>query len=308
MDEVFAEKLDRETLRALSARSDFKGLARLLSHLAVLGGLALLISVIPFSPWLVPALVVYGALLIFLFAPLHEAIHRTAFRARWLNDGVAMLTGAVLLLPPGFFREFHFAHHRHTQDAARDPELAAAKPSNIGAYLWLISGLPYWRERIATTIRHALGQVEDPFIAPRKRQAVAREARLYLLLYAAIIAASAAMGSWAIAWYWLAPALLGQPALRLFLLAEHGGCPPLADMLKNSRTTRSNALVRWFAWNMPYHSEHHAYPGLPFHALPAAHGHLAPAIAVRDRGYLAVNWKLIRNFSKVRDTRRFPTD
>jgi fatty acid desaturase len=294
MDEAYSERLDRETLRALSARSDFKGITHLLSHFAVLGGLAAVISFIPFSPWLVPALAVYGALLIFLFAPLHETIHRTAFRTRWLNDLVALFTGAVLVLPPGYFREFQFAHHRHTQDAARDPELAAPKPSNIGAYLWLLSGLPYWRERIATTLRHAFGQVEEIFIAPRKRDAVTREARLYLLLYSAAIAISAAAGSWAITWYWLAPALLGQPALRLFLLAEHGGCPPVADMLKNSRTTRSNAFVRWFAWNMPYHAVHHAYPGLPFHALPSADSRMAPAIEVRGSGYLAVNWNFLK--------------
>ncbi|MDA0228572.1 MAG: fatty acid desaturase [Proteobacteria bacterium] len=294
MDEAFAEKLDRDTLRALSQRSDIKGLVRLFSHFSLLAALAVGIAVVPLSLWLVPLFAVYGALLIFLFAPQHEAIHRTAFRAHWLNDGVALLAGAVLVLPPGYFREFHFAHHRHTQDAALDPELASAKPSNLGAYLWLISGLPYWRERITTTVRHAFGRVEETFIAPRKRRQIMREARLYLLLYGAVIAASLAAGSLAIAFYWLAPALLGQPALRLLLLAEHGGCPRVADMLKNSRTTRSNAFVRWFAWNMPYHAEHHAYPGLPFHALPAAHGHLAAAIETQSGGYLAVNWGMMK--------------
>ena len=24
-------------------------------------------------------------------------------------------------------------------------------------------------------------------------------------------------------------------------------------------------------WNMPYHAEHHAYPSVPFHALPQLH-------------------------------------
>ncbi len=142
-------------------------------------------------------------------------------------------------------------------------------------------------------LRHARGHVDEAFIAARKRKAIAREARLYQLLYAAAIAASTAAGSSAIALYWLAPALLGQPALRLFLLAEHGNCPLIKDMLKNSRTMRSNAFVRWFAWNMPYHAEHHAYPGLPFHALPAAHQQLAPAIEVQASGYLVVNWSLL---------------
>ncbi|GIT53115.1 MAG: hypothetical protein Ct9H300mP16_02750 [Pseudomonadota bacterium] len=35
-----------------------------------------------------------------LFAPLHETIHRTAFRSRYLNTGVAALGGFLLLLPP----------------------------------------------------------------------------------------------------------------------------------------------------------------------------------------------------------------
>ncbi len=115
-----------------------------------------------------------------------------------------------------------------------------------------------------------------------------REARLLLLSYAGIAAASVALESWAAVIYWIAPALLGQPALRLYLLAEHTGCPFVPDMLRNSRTTRSNWLVRRLAWNMPYHAEHHAYPALPFHALPAAHGLLTKRIEVQASGYWAV--------------------
>jgi fatty acid desaturase len=156
MDESFADRLDRETLRALGERSDAKGLIRLASHFLLLGALAALIAVLPFGPWLVPALAAYGVLLIFLFAALHETIHRTAFRSRRLNDAVALLAGAVLILPPDYLREFHFAHHRHTQDPERDPELSAEKPQTLGAYLWAMSGLPYWRERISTTLSHAI--------------------------------------------------------------------------------------------------------------------------------------------------------
>jgi fatty acid desaturase len=41
---------------------------------------------------------------------------RTAFKSRRLNRGVAFAAGLFLLLPPNWFRYFHFAHHRHTQD------------------------------------------------------------------------------------------------------------------------------------------------------------------------------------------------
>ena len=78
----------------------------------------------------------------------------------------------------------------------------------------------------------------------------------------------AAAGSTLLLWYWVVPALLGQPMLRLYLLAEHSACPRSADMLENTRTTYTNALVRFLAWNMPFHAEHHAWPSIPFHALP----------------------------------------
>jgi fatty acid desaturase len=226
--------------------------------------------------------------LIFLFAPLHETIHRTAFESRAPNDVLAWLCGMVMLLPPEFFRTFHFAHHRHTQDPERDPELIPPLPDTLGRYLWRVTGLPYWRERGTTLLRHALtGHVAQPFVSARLRPAVVREARLLLLSYAAIAAASLALESGAALLYWIAPVVLGQPALRLYLLAEHTGCPLVPDMLRNSRSTRSNWLVRRLAWNMPYHAEHHAYPALPFHALPAAHGLLTDRIETQASGYWA---------------------
>jgi fatty acid desaturase len=56
---------------------------------------------------ILPALILHGIVLVFLFAPLHESLHRTAFRSRWLNNGVAWFAGLVLLLPPDWFRAFH---------------------------------------------------------------------------------------------------------------------------------------------------------------------------------------------------------
>jgi fatty acid desaturase len=238
-------------------------------------------------------MLLHGIVLVFLFAPLHESIHWTAFRSRRLNDAVAWACGALLLLPPAYFRAFHFAHHRHTQDPRRDPELATPKPRTLGGYLGHVSGLPYWRERIATTARHAYGRVDEPFIGARQRSAIVREARVLLGLYALAGLASLAVPSVAPLYLWLAPALLGQPFLRLYLLAEHTGCPLVANMLENSRTTRSLAPVRRLAWNMPYHAEHHAYPALPFHALPAAHRVLKAEIAVQAPGYVAVHREIV---------------
>jgi fatty acid desaturase len=288
-----ARRQERYALLPLTTRSDAKGLAQLAGHLGALCATGILVWSARSTWWLPPAMLLHGIVLVFLFAPLHESIHWTAFRSRRLNDAVAWACGALLVLPPAYFRAFHFAHHRHTQDSWRDPELANPKPRTLCAYLWHVSGLPYWRERTLTTLRHACGRVDLPFIGARQRPGVIREARLLLCLYALIGLGSIAVPSAALLPLWLGPALLGQPFLRLYLLAEHTGCPLVSDMLENSRTTRSLAAIRRLAWNMPYHAEHHAYPALPFHALPAAHGILKARIAVQAAGYVAAHREIV---------------
>ena len=96
--------------------------------------------------------------------------------------------------------------------------------------------------------------------------------------------------------YWIVPVLFGQPVLRLYLMAEHTGCPLVPDMLANSRTTLSNAAVRFIAWNMPYHAEHHAYPSVPFHHLPGLHRLLRGISGTIARGHLEVQRSIVRGF------------
>ena len=88
-------------------------------------------------------------------------------------------------------------------------------------------------------------------------------------------------------WLWILPVILGQPFLRLYLLAEHGDCPRVANMLENTRTTFTTALVRFLAWNMPFHVEHHVYPNVPFHRLPALHDLMQDRLQVTSQGYAA---------------------
>jgi hypothetical protein len=62
----------------------------------------------------VERLLAHGIVLVSLFTLEHESIHGTAFRTPWINIVCAEAVGFLLLLPPRYFRYFHFAHHRHT--------------------------------------------------------------------------------------------------------------------------------------------------------------------------------------------------
>lgn len=276
--------IDKDKIATLSPRSDIAGLRRLAVHVGLLACTATGIFLAAGTWLLVPAMVVHGVIQVALFAGLHETVHRTAFRSRRLNDTVATAIGLIHFLPANYFRRFHFAHHRYTQDPKRDPELAGPKPTTLAAYIAYASGLVYWRDRFSELLRHASGRVTADFVPASERPGIVFEARLHLAVYLCL-AAAVALGWSAPLYYWALPALLGQPFLRLYLLAEHTGCPEVPDMLANTRTTHSNAFVRLVMWNMPYHTEHHAYPGIPFHALPALHALMRPSLKVVASGY-----------------------
>ena len=67
-------------------------------------------------------------------------------------------------------------------------------------------------------------------------------------------------------------------------------------MLENTRTTYTNRLIRFLAWNMPYHIEHHVYPSVPFHALPRLNQHIADRLKTTAPGYLAVQRQIWQSF------------
>ncbi len=170
--------VDHATLRSISRRSDARGLLQLAGHLAVLALTGAAVLAARDSAWLLPVLLVHGVVLTFLFAPLHECIHRTAFRSRRLNDMVAEAAGFLLVLPPRWFRAFHMAHHRYTQDPSRDPELARPAVSGVAMYVWRLSGLTYWYDAVLGLLRRAFGRADQPFLTGAARRDSIREARI----------------------------------------------------------------------------------------------------------------------------------
>ncbi|MCR9255143.1 MAG: fatty acid desaturase [Alphaproteobacteria bacterium] len=286
-----------EERRALTEKSDAAGLMRLAVHLGLIGILGTLIALkVPYWPLL---MLPQGILMIFLFTPLHETTHRTPFKSDWLNRGVGWLCGIAVTLPPEWFRLFHMAHHRFTQDPGRDPELAGGgEPRTLAGYLWRLTGILIWISHGKTFLVNAAGRCRDPFVPEASRPGVTRESRIVLAVYALAAAGSLAFESTVLLYGWWVPILLGQPFLRLYLMAEHGRCPFVSDMFENTRTTLTNRLVRFVAWNMPYHAEHHAYPTVPFHKLPALHARMAPHLkVVEPDGYHGFHGRFVRDLS-----------
>jgi fatty acid desaturase len=71
-------------------------------------------------------------------------------------------------------------------------------------------------------------------------------------------------------------------------------------MLENTRTTYTNPAIRFLAWNMPYHAEHHIFPAMPFHRLPEANRMIATRLRIAAPGYCSVQRELLRSFKAHR--------
>ncbi len=292
----FLKSLPAKTRKSLVKKSDRIGGFHLLIHwglILVNGGLIAL--KIPYWSLLIP---LQSLLVIFTFATLHETIHRTAFRSVWVNELVGRMAGLLVGVPFLWFRYYHFTHHKYTNDQARDPELAAGgRPKNTFSYLWQISGLPAWYGQIKILLAVGLRAKFEQFI-PEKSQLRVRLEIIFMLTIYIVVLVYSFTTSTILLTVWILPAILGQPLLRLFLLAEHGGCANVSDMFVNSRTIYTNRLLRFLSWNMPYHAAHHAYPSVPFHALPRLNQMLRRHLKTTSDGYLAFHKEYISNIRR----------
>lgn len=279
----FVALLPADLRDRLTARSDAAGFRHLAGHLGAILLVGGLIAVGMPGWWLI--LPVQGVLIVFLFTLEHEATHKTPFASVRVNEWAGRLAGFLLVLPFEWFRYFHLAHHRWTNVEGKDPELLAEKPETWRSWVWHVSGLPYWGSEARLMAALVAGRAEGDYLPAAAQARIVREARLMAAGY--LLAGLSLIWTQALLWVWLVPVVLGQPVLRLYLLAEHGDCPRVANMFQNTRTTFTNRLVRFLAWNMPYHVEHHVYPAVPFHRLPVLHGLMREELQVTADGYVA---------------------
>lgn len=282
-------------LRALSTRSDRAGAARTAIHVLGLAATGTAVALAP-GYWVWPAMFALGLVQVALFAPAHECMHRTAFRSHRANGIIGWLAACPSLLNLDFYRAFHLAHHRHTQIPGQDPELAAIAPDSLGGYLIRLAALSYWRLRLKTVADAWRGDLSAyPYITPATAPRIILSVRAMSVVMAGGAIASAAIWGWQTPFlFWIIPQLIAQPPLRAYLLAEHTGCAFTRNGLENTRTTHTNALVRLFMWDMPFHAEHHLYPSIPFHRLADAHAMIGAKLGVVQNGYARWNLSHVR--------------
>ena len=272
----YACPIPRKRMKALIQRKDgpaMRDTAIWLGAMAVLGGLGASL----WGSWLaVPVFLAYGVLYGSASdSRWHEAGHGTAFRTRWMNDAVYQVASFMIMRDPTVWRWSHTRHHTDTLIVGRDREITAMRPPKLAKICANFLGLVDVPAAFRDMALHASGRLtagEATFIPEAERPNVFRTARIWLLIYAAMAAACIAAGSILPAMLIGLPRIYGAWLHLVFGLTQHAGLAEDAlDHRLNSRTVYMNPVFRFLYWNMNYHVEHHMFPMVPYHALPALH-------------------------------------
>jgi fatty acid desaturase len=292
-------------LRALTQRSDLRGGLQMGSHLGAIVLVGVLHWLALGSWWVLATGAVLGVLINFLYAAQHELSHATVFVTRRANEVFGRLIGFAMLFPRDYDQIMHFAHHRWTQDWERDGELVR-EPYTLRSYLLWLFGVSYWRNRVVGIVRRARGIIVEPYIKPGEEARVIWESRLHLAGYGVIAFASVWMQSWAALTFWIIPMVLMKPVHQLQNTIEHLGLSHGEDILENTRSTRTNALMRWLCWQMPYHTAHHTFPAVPFWKLRDLNAKIeAEAGAVHRMGWIEFQREVIGKLAQ-KDESQWP--
>ena len=309
MEEAFykSTKIDSDILKELSHRSNHPGLFRFMLLLTSYFGFGVL-SIFYWNSniWLTGfSLVGFSLACASSFAFLHESGHGTAFKSRFLNRFGAQIAGIMHFYPASLFRSLHFTHHRYTHIPGKDPEISLGPkpaPSVIGSYFmyfsWL-TGLPLLFFKIGMTLNGALGMPEPvrknmyPFVKKNKRWSVIRDSWIVLLFYGTLIwlALTWSVGIITV----LFAQLIAHSLLSVYLIMEHNGLPHEGSIIEKTRTMKVPRFVNWIMWNMPYHTEHHAYPEVPFHTLPELHELMKDELINQDVSHVEFHKRVIKN-------------
>ena len=248
--------------------------------------------------WAVPAFFVYSVLYGGVTdSRWHECGHGTAFRTRWMNDVIYQLACFMVLREPTPWRWSHTRHHADTIIVGRDPEIAVPRPPDLVGLALNIFVIRSSLNEYGKIVRHVIGRLlpaEKTYIPESEWPKVFGTARIWALIYAAVIAAAIVNRSLLPLMYIGLPTFLGGWLVPFFGLTQHAGmAEDVLDHRLNTRTVYINPLFRFLYWNMNYHIEHHMFPMVPYHALPALHAEIKDDTPPAYHGMLAAYREII---------------
>lgn len=268
--------IDRKVMKSLMRRADqpaIRDTIILFACMALFAGIAIALmpswSSVPF--WLAYG-VLYGSA---MDSRWHECGHGTAFKTRWMNQAVYHIASFCMIRDPYVWKFSHARHHSDTIIVGRDPEINVMRPVQILKNASNLIGIPDVISGVKAMLLHAAGRI-DPEEAEYLPEVFYKKtiltARIWIVIYAAVIATAVATASWIPVLLVGLPRFFGSWHMVMCGWLQHAGLNDnVTDHRLNSRTVYMNPISRFIYWNMNYHVEHHMFPLVPYYRLPELH-------------------------------------
>lgn len=266
----------RATMRHLLVRRDGPAMRDTLLWFALILGSGYLGYRLWGTAWAILPFAVYGV----LYASTsdsrwHESGHGTAFKTDWMNHALYELASFMVMRESTLWHWSHTRHHSDTIIVGRDPEIAVPRPANLRGLILAFFNLPTYPKYFRQILTHAFGRIapeEKTYIPESEFPKVFRKARIYVAIYAAVLAVALATRSILPLMYVGLVNIYGSWLMVVYGLTQHAGLAEnVLDHRLNCRTVYMNPVHRYLYWNMNYHVEHHMFPLVPYHALPRLH-------------------------------------
>src|ERR1700751_1196430 len=210
----FRSAVPRKRMKELMRRSDYPAVRDTtiwLSLILLFGGLGITFWLVWHSWWAVPFFLAYGVLVGSTSdSRWHESGHGTAFKTRWIDQGLYQLASFMIMWDPTTCWWSHTRHHPDTLVVGRDPEIAVMRPARLAKLLVNYFGLVDVPTAFWLMFRHASGRLtadEADYVPESERHRVYRTARVHLAIYAVTIGLAIGFGTW------LPVVLIGGPGL-----------------------------------------------------------------------------------------------
>ncbi len=273
----YASPVPKEKMRELLRRRDGPAIRDTLLWFALLlffGGCGYLLWG---SWWAIFPFAIYGVLYGSVSdSRWHESSHGTAFKTDWMNNALYELASFMVLRESVHWRWSHTRHHSDTIVVGRDPEIVVQRPPSLFNLFVLnafgINALKMYVNNVALHVVGKLTPEERTYIPESETQKLFFRARVYVLIYAGVIALAIYTRSILPLMFIGLPAFYGSWLMLIYGYTQHAALAEnVLDHRLNCRTVYMNWINRYLYWNMGYHTEHHMFPLVPYHALPKLH-------------------------------------
>lgn len=219
----------------------------------------------------------------------HEVLHGHPCRRQWQSD-LLVFPALGLFIPYERFRDTHLAHHRDPKltDPFDDPESNYLAPEDWARCSGLSKAVLRFNNKLLgrMLIGPLLGLSAfwkgDIRLIMQGEKTVIRAYLLHALGLVPVIGWMAYASTLPV-WLYLIAAYVGLSILKVRTFLEHRAHETLQG---RSVIIEDRGLLAFLFLNNNYHSVHHAYPGIPWYALPRFYAARREAFLRRNRGYV----------------------